>query len=71
MAKNNIVSVKGPFIPQAHMDDIHGLVQLADRTGKFVSGSKDGTVKIWSDGRLLKDALEGNSSSRFSLFLKN
>ena len=40
-------------IPNVHNDDIHGLQLLPkdtfkDKQSRFLSGSKDGTVKLWS-----------------------
>lgn len=47
-AQIQIRANRRPFriIPDAHKDDVHGLTRLA---GCFVSGSKDGTLKIWTD----------------------
>ncbi len=40
-------------VHNAHFDDIHGLIRLSD--DRFVSGSKDTTLKIWSkDGDLIQ-----------------
>ncbi len=46
-------------IYNAHRDDIHGLVGV--REDQFISGSKDGTVKLWSiGGKLVKLLQEDN-----------
>lgn len=34
------------LIQQAHQDDIHGLTQISPE--RFVSGSKDGSIRIWT-----------------------
>lgn len=44
---------KAPTVPhlkdvhKAHFDDVHGLIRLSDT--RFVSGSKDTTLKIWNE----------------------
>jgi len=43
-------------IPNAHSDDIHGIVPIDDR--RFVTGSKDNDIKIWDS--------QGNSEVTFS-----
>lgn len=44
---------KTKIVTNVHQDDIHGLVKLPN--GTFISGSKDGSLKIWKvDGKLSK-----------------
>jgi len=54
-------------VNNVHNDDIHGLISQKD---SFISGSKDGTIKIWSPDLYLQQeipalSLDGNIDYRF------
>ena len=49
----NLTAKKVMVIKNAHRDDIHGMIRLGNH--QFVTGSKDGCLKIWDDkGNLVK-----------------
>ncbi len=50
----NLTAKRVSMVKNAHADDIHGMISLGNH--QFVTGSKDGSLKIWNDqGKLVTD----------------